>query len=100
MNIIEKEAKVSFDRREQKIAYLRARLQVLEAEQEETLQKNEVMASGYRTVTSRVKAMGQTLASQKDVVVGWMKQEQEAMTTRQKCLEIWDTFKGFDFDSL
>ena len=44
--------------------------------------------------------MGQTLASQKDAVVGWMKQEQEAMTTRQKCLEIWDTFKGFDFDSL
>ena len=58
------------------------------------------MASEYRTVTSRVKAMGQTLASQKDVVVGWMKQEQEVRTTRQKYLEIWDTFKGFDFDSL
>ena len=40
------------------------------------------MASEYRTVTSRVKAMGQTLASQKDVVVGWMKQKQEAITTK------------------
>ena len=58
------------------------------------------MANEYRTTTSRVKAMGQTLASQKDVVVGWMKQEQEAMTTRKKYIEIWDTFKGFDFDSL
>ena len=58
------------------------------------------MANEYRTATSRVKAMGQTLASQKDVVVGWMKQEQEATITKQKCLEIWDTFKGFDFDSL
>ena len=58
------------------------------------------MASEYKTTTSRVKAMRQTLASQKDVVVGWMKQEQEAMTTRQKCLKIWDSFKGFDFDSL
>ena len=82
MKIIEKEAKTSFDRREQEIAYLRARLQVLEAEQEEALQKNEVMASEYRTATSKVKVMGQTLASQKDVVVGWIKQEQEAMTTR------------------
>ena len=58
------------------------------------------MANEYRTATSRVKTMGQTLASQKDTVVGWMKQEQEAMTIRQKCLEIWDSFKGFDFDSL
>ena len=58
------------------------------------------MASEYRTTTSKVKAIGQTLASQKDAVVGWMKQEQEAMTTRQKCLDIQDTFKGFDFDSL
>ena len=58
------------------------------------------MANEYRTTTSKVKAMGQTLASQKNAVVGWMKQEQEAMTIRLKCLEIWDTFKGFDFDSL
>ena len=100
MKIVEKEAKASFDRREQEIADLRSRFQVLEAEQEEALQKNEVMASEYRTATSRVKAMVQTLASQKDVVVGWMKQEQEATTTKQKCLEIWDTFKGFKFDSL
>ena len=100
MKIVEKEAKASFDRREQEIADLRAKLLILEAEQEEALQKNEVMASEYRTTTSKVKVMGQTLASQKDVVVGWMKQEQEAMTTRKKCLEIWDTFKGFDFNSL
>ena len=100
MKIIEKEAKASFDRREQEIADLRARLQVLEAEQEEALQKNEVMASEYGTTTSRVKAMGQTLASQKDAVVRWIKQEQEVMITRQKCLEIWDTFKEFDFHSL
>ena len=100
MKIVEREVKASFDQREQKIADLRARLQVLEAEQEEALQKNEVMASEYRTTTFRVKAIGQTLASQKDAVVGWMKQKQEAMTTKQKCLEIWDTFKGFDFDFL
>ena len=100
MKIVEKKDKASFDRREQEIADLRARLQVSEAEQEESLQKNEVMANEYRIATSRVKAMGQTLASPKVVVVGWMKQEQEATTTKQKCLEIWDTFKGFDFDSL
>ena len=58
------------------------------------------MANEYKVTTSRVKTMGHTLASQKDVVVGWMKQEQEAMTTRQKYLEIWDIFKGFDYDSL
>ena len=58
------------------------------------------MANEYKIATSRVKAKGQTLASQKDAVVGWMKQEQEAMTIRQKCLEIWDSFKGFDFDFL
>ena len=88
MKIIKKEAKTSFDRRAQEIENLRARLQVLEAEQEESLQKNEVMANEYRITTSRVKAMWQTLASKKDAVVGWMKKEQEAMTTRKKCLEI------------
>ena len=88
MKIIEKEAKASFDRREQEIADLRTKLQVLEVEQEESLQKNEVMANEYRTTTSRVKAMRQTLASKKDAIVGWMKQKQEDMITRQKCLEI------------
>ena len=73
MKIVEKKAKASFDRREQEIADLRARLQVLEAEQEEALQKNDVMTSEYRTTTSKVKDMGQTLASKKDIVVGWMK---------------------------
>ena len=37
MKIVEKEAKASFDRREHEIADLRARLQVLEDEQEEAL---------------------------------------------------------------
>ena len=45
MKIVEKEAKASFDRREQEIADLRAKLLILEAEQEKALQKNEVMAS-------------------------------------------------------
>ena len=31
------------------------------------------MANEYITATSRVKAMGQTLASKKDDVIGWMK---------------------------
>ena len=33
------------------------------------------MANEYKAATSRVKNMGQALASQKDVMVGWMKQE-------------------------
>ena len=60
---------------------MRVRLQILEAEQEESLQRNEVMANEYKSATSRVKTIGHALASQKDAVVGWMKQEQEAMTT-------------------
>ena len=58
MKIVEKKTEASFDIREQEIADLRAKLQVLEAEQEESLQKNKVMANEYRTATSRVKAMG------------------------------------------
>ena len=58
------------------------------------------MSNEFKAATSTVKTMGHALASQKDDVVGWMKKEQEAMTTRQKCIEIWDVFKGFDFDSL
>ena len=58
------------------------------------------MANEFKVATSTVKTMGHALASQKDVVVRQMKQEQEAMTTMKKCLEMWDIFKGFDFDSL
>ena len=62
MKIAEREAKASFDQKEQEIVDLRARLQILKAEQEKSLQKNEVMAIVYRIATFRVKAMGQTLA--------------------------------------
>ena len=75
MKIAEREAKVSFDQREQEITNLRAGLQILEAEQEDSLQRNKVMANEYKASTSRVKTIGQALASKKYIVIGWMKQE-------------------------
>ena len=88
MRTRENEKKSSFDKLVAKITDLEVQLVTLMIEKMKILKKSKVMALEFQQAISKSKAIGKSLANQKEVILKWKKQEHEALTTKKKCLDI------------